>query len=269
MTEEQKTLTEYALKRVNRNRKGTQVINIINMENTKNNVISTGLPGLDAALGVGGLRRGSMIEIFGDESSGKTALALYLAKQYLQNGESVLYIDTERAMTKETLKAAGIENDNFYILRENILEDALNACVEASIGFGAVVIDSLAGLTTKQQLYDDIDDGSHSYYITRAISSALPILSACLADHNCTLIIINQLREKVGVIFGKPTYSTGGKALKYFFTASLDIRKVDYLKKKGDIIGLRSSAKVVKNKIAKPYGKTEFNIIFGQGVTAS
>lgn len=269
MTETEEKKLNLIVKRINDRRRENPVMNLDAMKSVQDDIISTGLPGLDDVLGVGGIRRGSMIEIFGEEGTGKTALALYLAKQYQKNGDAVLYIDTERTLTKETLKAVGIEGDNFYIMRENILENALNACLEASVGFGAIIIDSLAGLTTKKQLLDDIDDGSHSYYIAQEISSALPILSAYLAGHNCTLIIINQLREKVGVMFGNPMYSTGGKALKYFFTARLDIRKIDYIRKKGDIIGFQSRAKIVKNKIAKPYGETDFNIIFGQGVTVN
>lgn len=192
-----------------------------------------------------------------------------MAKQYQKAGKAVLYIDSERTLTKETIKGAGVEKETFYILKENAIENVLNACTDGSTAFGAIIIDSFAGLTTMQQLSEDIDSGNHAYYVTRAISSALPILSAYMADHGCTLIITNQLREKVGVMFGRPEYSTGGKALKYYFSVRLDLRKLEYLKNKGDIIGIRSRVKVAKNKIAAPYGETSIDIIFGQGVKAS
>lgn len=258
---------ERVINRINNGKKGNAVMDIESLENTLDNVISTGIPGLDDALGVGGIKNGSMIEIFGTEDSGKTALALYLARQYQKAGKPVLYIDSERALIKETIKNAGIENENFYVMRENSLENALNACLEASKAFGAVIIDSFAGLTTTQQLSENIENGNYSYYISSRISSALPVLAAYLSEHNCTLIIINQLREKVGALFGNPEYSTGGRALKYFFTARIHLQKTEVLREYGDIIGIRSRAKVVKNKLSTPYRETEFNIIFGQGVT--
>ena len=269
MTEAEEKRLNLIVKRINNSRRGNPVMNLDAMNSVQDDIISTGLPGLDDVLGVGGILRGSIIEIFGDEGTGKTALALYLAKQYQKAGKAVLYIDSERTLTKETIESAGVEKENFYILKENALEKVLNICTDGAAVFGAIIIDSFAGLTTKHQYSEDIDGENRSYYVARTVSSALPILSAYMADHGCTLIITNQLREKVGVMFGRPEYSTGGKALKYYFSVRLDLRKLEYLKNKGDIIGIRSRVKVVKNKIAAPYGETSIDIIFGQGVKAS
>lgn len=239
------------------------VIKIDEMSDTKENVVSTGLCGLDKALGVGGIRRGGIVEIAGKEGAGKTALALYLAKQYQKNDEAVLYIDAERTLTKETALGAGIEPDSFYILHENIIEKALNVCADTAGAFGLIIIDSLAALCTSSNEIGNVKDAAASI-----LSRAMPILVEKLGQQGTTLIIVNQFRDKVGVLFGTPTTTTGGNALKYYSMVRLEVSKSKVLKRQDDIYGMQSRVKVAKNKIAEPYKETGFSIIWGQGVVA-
>ena len=172
---------------------------------TKDSIVSTGIIGLDMALGVGGIKKGSIIEIYAPESAGKTTLALQICKQYQKQGKPVLYIDTERTLTRETIESMGIESENFYLIHVCNLEMALEVCkvVAQMTAFSAVVIDSLAGLAPKAQIDGDVGD-SHPGLFSRIMSEALSVLTTYLDDSSCTLIVINQLREKVGVMFGNP-----------------------------------------------------------------